>query len=167
MRQELDAFFMAPDGESYMALRKKIVMSDSYHPYSDELETVAQLYEQEKYEDAQKLLVTSMENLLLSPRAHQLLAMTYTALGNENGAHMEKLVAQTFMEAFLMTGNGTQDKPFLVVRVSDEHDIIDHFNKQVSHQQVLQIGDRHLDHIVCTDGSEYWFDVTDAYNQLA
>ncbi|MEZ6057487.1 MAG: DUF4919 domain-containing protein [Planctomycetaceae bacterium] len=167
MRDELIQFIQSPDRDSYLAFRRKIIESNSYEPYSDEIDTAGELYEQEKIEEARETLQSAMPNLMLSPRAHQLLGFLHHKLGNEQAAQMEMMIGHACTEGILASGDGSKDRPFIVSRTSDEHDVIDHLGKQLKQQSLSHSGDSHLDLIECTDGSEYWFDITDAYNQLS
>lgn len=80
---------------------------------------------------------------------------------------MELMTGNACIEGILASGDGSQERPFVVTRTSDEHDVIDYLAKQPKRQSLTHNGSSHLDLIECTDGTEYWFDITDAYKQLA
>jgi hypothetical protein len=107
-----------------------------------------------------------MGNLMLSPRAHQLLGFLHHKLGDEQRANMEMMIGIVCVEGILTTGDGSQESPYLVLRTSDEYDVLEHFEKQLQQQSLLHRDGRNFDRIECTDGTTYWFDITDAYNQL-
>lgn len=167
MREELIQFIQSPDRDSYLAFRAKLVASDGYEPYSDEIHTAGELYEQQKIDDARKTIQKAMGNLILSPRAHQFLGFLHHKLGNEQAAQMEMMIGHACIEGILATGDGSANNPYIVSRTSDEHDVIEYLDKQLKQQSLTLKDDKHLDLIQCTDGSEYWFDITDAYNQLS
>ena len=79
---------------------------------------------------------------------------------------MEAFVAATCCEGILTTGEGSKSQPYLVLRTSDEHDIVRYLDKKFAGQALVHDGDRHLDHVRCDDDFEIWFDITDAYNKL-
>lgn len=167
MSEELINFIQSPDRESYLTLRETVISSDKYEPYSDELDTACELLEQEKFEDASDTIQNAMSNLLLSPRAHQLLGFIHYKLGNEKAAQIEMMIGFTCIDGILATGDGSTGTPYIVVRTSDEHDVIEHLEKQFKQQSLIHRDGRLLDLIECTDGSKYWFDITDAYNHMA
>jgi hypothetical protein len=166
MREELLRFIETPDRETFLAFRAKIIASAAYQPYSDEFDTVGELLEKQKFQEAQEILRQAMGNLMLSPRAHQLLGFLHHKLGDEQRANMEMMIGIVCVEGILTTGDGSQESPYLVLRTSDEYDVLEHFEKQLQQQSLLHRDDRHFDRIECTDGTTYWFDITDAYNQL-
>ena len=167
MREELVQFIQSPSRETYLAFREKVISSDEYQPYSDEVDRAGKLYAEEKLEEARDAIQGGMRNLILSPRAHQLLGLLNHKLGDEKSAQMEMMIGYACLEGIFATGDGSSEKPYIVVRTSDEHDIIEHFEKELKQQSLVRSGDKHLDRIECTDGSEYWFDITDAYNHLS
>lgn len=167
MHEELIDFVQSLDRDSYLAFREKVIALDSYEPYSDELDTAAELCEQGKWEDARDLVQNAMGHLILSSRAHRVLSFLHHKLGDDQAAQFESMIAHCCLIGILATGDGSVDDPFIVVRTSDEHDLIEHLGKQLEQQSLMHQGDRHLDVIKCIDGTEYWFDITVAYNQLS
>ena len=80
---------------------------------------------------------------------------------------MEMMIGDACIEGILATGDGSEGNPYIVIRTSDEHDVIEHLEKQLKQQSLMPKDDKHFDRIECTDGSKYWFDITDAYNHMA
>ncbi len=167
MREELIEFIESPDRETYLAFRQKIISSDEYQPYSDEIVTAGELYEEGKFEEASEVIHDAMLNLVLSPQAHQFLAFLHHKLGNEQAAEMEMMIGQACLEGILATGDGSAEQPYIVVRTSDEHDVIEYLDQELKRQSLTHRGDKHLDRIECMDGDEYWFDITDAYEHMS
>lgn len=167
MKEQFANFIESPNRQSYLALRETIVNSDDYQPYSaDAFESAERLYEQQELDQAREVLIAAMPNLLLSPRAHLMLSFLYSKQGDERSSQMELMLASACIDGILATGDGSAQSPYLVTRISDEYDVLDHFDKQLASQALRQSDDQHLDVIRCTDGSEIWFDISDAYNQL-
>jgi len=167
MREEFVQFVESPGRETYLAFREKIIASDAYQPYSDELNTAGELYEQGKVKEAQEALQEAMPNLMLSARAHQLLGFLNHKLGDEQAAEAEMMMASACIAGILETGDGSENNPYLVVRTSDEYDVIECMEKDVERQSLIEKDDKRFDVLRCTDGSEYWFDITDPYNQIS
>jgi hypothetical protein len=166
VNQQLRDFFQSPSRETYLALRELIISSDAYDPYSDEVEAAGALCEYKKTEEARDAMQKAMGNLMLSPRAHYLLGFLHSKLGNDQAAQMECAIAQACIEGILSTGDGTPHNPFIVVRTSDEYDVLEHFGKEMKKQALSEAGDKHFDVIECKDGAEFWFDISDAIGQL-
>ncbi len=160
-------FIQTPNRDNYLAMRSQLVASEQYEPYSDEFDQAVELSEQLKTVDAKQVLQKAMPNLVLSPRAHQLLGFLCHKLGDENSAQLEMAIAHACIEGILSTGDGTEGKPFLIARTSDEYDLVEHLDKELQNQSLRHEGNRHFDVVECSDGSKYWFDITDAYNSLS
>lgn len=79
---------------------------------------------------------------------------------------MEYQIGQICIDCILSTGDGSKDQPYLVLRTSDEYDVLEHLDKKVKQQSLTGNGEKRFDVLECEDGSEYWFDVTDALNSL-
>ncbi|MEO1529579.1 MAG: DUF4919 domain-containing protein [Planctomycetota bacterium] len=167
MREQLIEFIQSPSRDSYLAIRREIIGSDVYEPYSDEINTASELYTQEKVEQARKTIQNGMPNLMLSPRAHRFLGFLHHKLGDSHAAQVEMMIGDACVEGILSSGDGSQERPFIVTRTSDEHEVIEHLGKQLKQQSLTHDAGLHLDLLECTDNTEYWFDITDAYNQLA
>lgn len=167
MREQLIQFIQSPDRDTYLTFRAKLIAVDGFDPYSDEILLADELYEKQKIHEARDTIQNAMRNLMLSPRAHQMLAFLHRKLGDEHAAQMEMLIGQACIEGILASGDGSTNNPYIVVRTSDEYDVIESLGKQFKQQALTHKDDKHFDLIECTDGSEYWFDITDAYNQLS
>ncbi|MEQ8790199.1 MAG: DUF4919 domain-containing protein [Pirellulaceae bacterium] len=159
-------FIQSPDRDTYLAIRKAVLSSDDYDPYSDEMQTVGELLEDGRPDEAFQALAAAMPNLLLSPRAHLALAHIAEESGQGEKAKMEEFFAVSCCEGILATGAGTRENPFLVVRTSDEHDLLQYLEKTFTGQSLQEIDGRHFDVITCSDGSKLWFDISDTYAQL-
>ena len=160
------AFVENPDRESYLAVRGQLVQSPAYRPYSDEMDNANQLLEEGRFPEAVLTLRAAMPNLLLSPSAHQMLAYSYAKMEDEEAAAAETKAAMACLRGIQSTGDGTEQQPWLVVRTSDEYDVMATLQKRMQQQSLVNDNDLHLDRVECTDGSTLWFDVTDAFRQL-
>ena len=167
MKEAFKNFIDAPSRESYLYVRALVISSEEYQPYSDEFEAVEKLYEQEKVTEALETLRSAMPNLLLSPQAHFLASFLHSKTGNEQFAKTEMMISAACTQGILSTGDGTADQPYIVMRTTDEYDILKQFDKELETQSLTQVDGKHIDHMRCTDNSEYWFDISDAYNHLS
>lgn len=160
------AYLEKPKLDSFLAVRKQVLEHPSYAPYSEELEELSELVDAEDYEGVLLRLPSVLPNLMLSPRLHLMLAYTHRRLGDNESADMESAVARTCIEGILMTGRGTEEEPWLVLRTSDEYDVLMFIDQRVDEQELIEKNDRMLDRLTCESGKVLWFDITVAYERL-
>jgi hypothetical protein len=163
VKEEFFRFLHTPCCATFVAVLACVASSEKYNPLSDELERANEFLDAGKLDEARSLLRESMPNLLLSPGAHSMLAYIAEQVGDDQTAEMEGKLAATCAEGVLATGDGSNESPYLVLRISDEHDVIAYLGKEFESQSLVEDGERHLDRVRCTDGSELWFDVTQAF----
>jgi len=166
MQNEFEAFLKSPNRERYLQLFALVTSADDYDPYSDELASASDLLEAHKNEEARTVLGRAMPNLLLCPRAHLYLGYIARAAGDEGQADFENYVASACVEGILATGNGSQQQPYRVVRTSDEYDVVQYLDKTFQKQSLIDEAEQQFDRIRCTDGTEFWFDITTPYQRL-
>lgn len=166
MRDLFLKFIKSPNHESYMAIRNELISSEHYNPYSDEMNSIDELLDRGKLEEAREKLSSSMPNLLLSPCAYMKFSFIEEKLQNEENAEMEKYIAAICCEGIITTGDGTRSNPYIVVRPSDEYDVVQYIGKQVKRQSLIKDGEHYFDLIDCDDGSKLWFNVTDTIRNM-
>ncbi|MGK7924152.1 MAG: DUF4919 domain-containing protein [Spirulina sp.] len=166
MKELFDKFLELSDRESYLAVRTAIVSSKSYDPYSDEIDEIDELLSMGKLEEALQKLFASMPNLLLSPRAHLMRSCIAKQSNDEQVAQTASVIAATCYQGILATGDGSKDSPYIVVRITDEYDILQYLDKQIEMQSLYSDKKQHFDKFECKDGTEIWFDITDVHNKL-
>jgi hypothetical protein len=152
-----------PDRASYMAVRQAVLESPEYQPYSDELDRAEEMMDERKFAEARDCIQQGFPNLLLSPLAHLLLAAIAEELGDKKSEELEDFLATTCAEGILATGEGTQASPYLVVRTSDEYDLLDYLGKEPAEESQVREGERTYDRLTTTDAAVLWFDITEAY----
>lgn len=166
MQEKLIAFLTSPDRETYLAIRAEVIGSSRYAPYSQELNSAEQLFDAGEYMEARQRIAESMPNLLLSPRAHYLLCRIARALNDHKTADSELRIVAVCLAGILQTGDGSHERPYVVVRVDDEYDVI-HWGlrKERVGQSLIQEEEKCYDLLRLEDGSELWFDITDAFRK--
>jgi len=162
----LDAFLKEASREHFVALRKHVISHEKYSPYSTELKDIAKLVEKRTYAAAKQKAQAALPNLLLSPRLHKYLYVIAREEKDEKTANVERLFYLRSIEGILATGDGTKERPYLVTRTSDEYDVLWYLKKECKTQALSNADGRYLDMLTCKDGSEIWFDITDAFNTL-
>ena len=165
-RQQFFALIQNPSRETYLPVWQAVTSSPEYDPSSDDVSEVQQLFEEGKYEEARAKAFAVMGKWLLSPRLHLLVSLAARKLGDEQAAQMENIIASACAEGILGTGDGTEEKPYLVTSTGDEYDILQYLQKTLSVQALVHSGDRTLDRMTCTDGTVLHFDITAAYVRL-
>jgi hypothetical protein len=161
------AYIEAPSAEKLELLRKAIVASPEYAPYSERSKEIHQLLEAKKFEEAKTALLASFPNYLLSPGIHQMLAFVHHKLGDESSTQAELQLHQICLEAILSTGTGDEDHPYSVLHTEDEYDVIHHLGKKSQKQKLFRMLAGERDVHECEDGSEIWFDISAPYSVLA
>ena len=149
-----------PSVEIFLAVRQKVSESDRYLPYSNELDVLAANLCAEDPQAAIEYFWQTFPSLLLSPSAHMTLSKAYNSMGKENEAAFEKALAHQLIKSILATGKGTKKKPYAVMRVEDERDVLAALRKQPCPQFLMMGNKRVLDLLQCSDGSEVYFDIT-------
>jgi hypothetical protein len=167
MQETFVAFLTTPTLDTFGAIRNLVVKAANYDGYSEDLRKMEDAYQQKRFADVKTAFAEAQPNLLLSPAAHLLLSMTLREEGNEKASEMERFICFRCVDGIKLTGDGTQEKPFLVLRTSDEYDMLSTLDKQFASQHLIHADGRSFDKISCADGSEFWFDITEMMAAMA
>lgn len=164
MRQKTVFDFVAdPTKENFLKHRELIITNPDYDPYSDDLEIMEKLYENKEYD---KLNYYVTINVLLSPRAHFFKYISLKEIGNEKTAESIVFICHNILNCIEKTGDGTIENPYIVIRVSDEKDLLElRLSKKYTQQRLIQHEGKYLDVLTLEDDSELYFDITDAYKR--
>lgn len=105
-----------------------------------------------------EMLEGLMPGALLSPGVHARLGMAHAELGDEAAARREDTFAQVAMSSALSTGDGSAGRPWRVLRVCDEYDLLGALEKETNGVRTQRAADgRMVDVHSCVDGSEVHF----------
>jgi hypothetical protein len=143
-------FVQQPNAETYRKLHALVTSQPSYDPYGNELNQVEEFLSRQDYAEAKKRLSDMMVTWLISPTVHMLAGFVAAKLGDTPAC----------MQGILATGDGTDNKPYLVSRVRDEYEVIRFLGKTSAAQAAVSHGNLFLDSHTCSDGSSIHFDVT-------
>lgn len=160
MKELLVAFLRKPSLETYRAIRDAVAGDESYDPYSRDLDGLDPLLQQEKHAEVLEAVARGMPNLLLSPRAHLLAGMAHRGMNQGEKADFEFAMAGMCLEGIRMTGDGSPEKPYLVLRISDEYDMLAADGKELQMQALTGRDGRSMDMLTLTDGTVLHFDIT-------
>lgn len=166
MQELLIAFIQTPTPETFHALRDAVAASDDYEPYDSYQDELYALLEQNQYAEARTLLRAKMIGWLLNPTIHMHMSYVCHKLGDEDSADAERYIGRAVINGLLSSGDGSRERPYLVMRTGDEYDLLAHLQKTAQGQELVQEPDRVLDHLVCADGSGLWFDISLPFGQL-
>jgi hypothetical protein len=151
--------------EGFQGLRQQVAASDRYAPYSNELDMLAATLCAGNPQAVIDHFWRSFPNLLLSPLAHLILSQAYLDLKKDNEAEGEKAMGHLILKSILTTGKGTKKRPYAVMRVEDERDVLSVLKKQAGAQFLMTDKSRVFDLLQCSDGSEVYFDITLMYGR--
>jgi len=166
MDELFSAFLDEPNQAHYLALRRAVVLSDEYDPYSGELDVMEKLLDDQRHEEVLAKGTAIVRTYLLSPRLHHMMRMAAEALGDERRAEAEKAICGLCFKGIIETGDGSPERPFLVTTTEDEYDLLGFLDKNPTSQALVEAKERRCDRFSCSDGTELWFDVTDQMKAL-
>ena len=161
-------FLQAPTLENFLRVRESVLADAEFDPYTNAVDGVPKMMEAGEFEQALEQLKHALfPHMVMSPSAHLNIAFILHKLGREKDAAFEHHISEMLLKAIELTGDGTEERPFLVTRTSDEYDYLFAHELEAKLQAMAKSGDRECDVITVADGQQLWFDVTDIRKVLA
>lgn len=78
----------------------------------------------EEFQEAHDLIREHMLlNYFMSPGIHLMLGFVLAKLGHEEESEFERFFGMRLMEGIESTGEGSEERPYLVTRSSDDYDL--------------------------------------------
>ena len=111
---------------------------------------------------ALRVLEALLPAALLSPSVHARQAVALRHLGREGEAARQTRIARASLAAIRSSGDGTAERPWSVLRVADEYDVLRDLGRRPVGQSLVGRDGRPLDRLVTDDGGELWFAVLGA-----
>jgi hypothetical protein len=142
------------------ALRDAVRRSPGFDPGLDVVDAVAPALGRGDHAEAASVVQRLMPGAFFSPSAHAALAAAHAGLGDDARARAERGLQALAIESIRSTGDGTRERPWSVLRISDQYDVLRADRRVPREQTLLVIGGRSLDRHVCEDGGEAWFEVS-------
>jgi hypothetical protein len=161
MQRQLAAFVERPCKATYLAARDAVLCESPLPLVTVEMAELDLLLEQEDYQALLDRLDTLPPSKILSPRIHFLAAEAASALGHVADVELERSLFVLTLQGLLATGDGTRANPYAVCHASDEHDVLAALDHEAAGQSLVEHEGRLCDVLICSDGREVWFDVTD------
>jgi hypothetical protein len=152
-------FLDSPSGPGFLRLREAMLATPGHDFASDALTGLSDLVDQGAYEAVPDKLAELMPDWLLSPRAHLLAAHAAQQDADADRAQFEQDFSQACLAGLLQSGDGSRSRPYRVTHVADEYDLLEALDKTSASQRRVGGEDGLFDLILCTDGSQLWFDI--------
>lgn len=159
----LERYLADPTPAALDEVRRVVRAAPTFDPGLTIGEVVGPLLARGAYAEAVGAVQGRMPGALLSPSAHAALATALDGVGRPEEAARERRLAAAAVAGLLATGDGTRARPWSVLRVGDEYDVLRALRRRPREQSVLEDGARLLDRHVCDDGREVFFDVTSLF----
>lgn len=156
----LGAHLADPTPETLEPLRDAVRAAPGFDPELRVRGRVDALLREGRFDDAVAALEETMPGSLLSPAAHAMLATALEHTGRAEGAARHARLARAALDGILATGDGTAERPWSVLRISDEYDVVDSLGTRPVSQGLLADATRRIDRIECEDGRTLHFDAT-------
>ncbi|MBC7854106.1 MAG: DUF4919 domain-containing protein [Pirellulaceae bacterium] len=160
MQSALRAFVAQPSRENYLAAREELLASSRRTLDAAELDSLSLLADANDVNGLTEALAHLPPIAALVPRVHYYAALAAEAKGDEQDLELERMLLVICLRAILMTGDGSEESPYVVVAASDELDLLDELDLSPASQSLVHRGDGIFDVIGCQDGSEIWFDAS-------
>ena len=142
------------------ALRDAVRRSPGFDPGLDVVHAVAPALARADHAEAASVVQRLMPGAFFSPSAHAALAAAHAGLGDDARARAERGLQVLAIESIRSTGDGTRERPWSVLRISDQYDLLRADHRTSRQQSLVAAAGGSLDRHVCDDGSEAWFDVS-------
>ena len=153
------AYLTAPTAASIHALRTAITAEPTYTAGAEHVAEASALVAAQRFDEAVACLSYWRRGAFFSPSTHRLLTEALRATGQAELADYEEQLSWHAIASLLESGDGSRIRPYLVLRVSDEYDVLEVLEKSSTRQAVEMEGGRVLDVFECEDGSEVWFEL--------
>ena len=168
MREQFIQFLQQPSPASFLKVREALFEQEDFDPYCSALDEVEAMMSEGKW---QMIVDTITRNLfpnhILSPGAHLNLGFSLHKLGKEKEAEAEQMISSLLFDCIKSTGDGTEERPYLVTSTSDEYDILMMDQLGFQGQALVERNGREYDVMTLEGGGQLWFDITEIRQILA
>ncbi len=162
LRDAFGAYLKQGTLESFLAAREVLLSLPSYDPWSTELAEFDRLLEREDWGGIHRTALGVLDNWMLTPYLHECLALAHRRLGDESLCALEAELAAACARGILMTGDGTAERPYLIVRPDDAYGAMLFDGKEWTYEREVSRAGRTLRALTDADGTEHWFELARA-----
>ena len=166
MQRQLAAFVEQPSKITFLAARDAVLRESPLTLFAAQIAELEHLLELEDYSSLLDRLESLPPAKVLSPRIHFLAAEAADACGDFADCELERCLFVITLQGLLATGDGTRANPYIICHASDAHDILAALGRQASRQTMVENEGRVCDVMLCSDGREIWFDITQTVGNL-
>lgn len=156
-RKVFDNWIREPGTARREALFNLIQAQENYTEGCDAARLAIPLLRDHRYAAALNELTAWMPGMFLNPGLHRLLALAHEGLDNPEQAETERWLAELALNTITSSGDGSRSRPWWVLRIADQYDVVRSLRTRVSIQRVEWQGQQLLDGLVTDDGRELWF----------
>lgn len=156
----VETYLRTPTAQALRDVHAEIVAGGNYDPELQVDRIAAPCVAEDRYDELRDRLMDLMPGAMLNARVHMFLADALERTGNARAARRERTLARMATRAILKSGDGSHERPWAVLHVQDETDVMAHLGHRSSHVRYESDGGRLLDLHQGDDGAEIWFDVT-------
>jgi hypothetical protein len=158
----LNAFLRERTLERYLAARDAMLVSRSYDPKSTVLPDIFRPLGRGLFHEVLAVATRAMPNWILNPGIHFVASQAFQELGEAERSESEAELGRALLGGLLLTGDGSPDRPYVVLRAADEYDVLASMGLRCRAHQVAYRNGRAFDALACDDGRDVWFDVSAA-----
>lgn len=158
----MNAFLRERTLDRYLAARDAMLVSRYYDPKSTVLPDIYRPLGRGLYHQVLALATEALGNWVLNPGIHFVISQAFHELGDKERAESEAEIGRVLLGGLLMTGDGTPERPYIVLRAADEYDVLASMGLRCRAHQVAYRNGRAFDALACDDGRDVWFDVSAA-----
>jgi len=161
MQRQLAAFVEQPCKATFLAARSAVLSRSPLPLVAAQIAELDRLLDQNEFEVLRDQIDALPASKILSPRIHFLAAEAAEALGDLEDVELERSLFVLTLQGLLTTGNGTRGSPYIVCHPTDEYDVVAALGHDAAGQSLVEHNGRLHDVLLCTNGREIWFDVTE------
>jgi hypothetical protein len=161
MQRQLAALVEQPSKQTFLAARDAVLRRSLLPLTATDLADLERLLDRGEHEAVLDRIDALPPAKVLSPRVHCLAAEAAAALGDEEDLELERALYVITLQGLLATGSGTPADPYVVCQATDEYDVAMALGHEPASQSLVEHESRLCDVLVCADGRELWFDVTE------
>jgi hypothetical protein len=160
MQRQFTQFVELPSRENYLAACRAVLRETPLPLTATDLAELVRLLDAGNSQEVLDRIDLLPPSKALSPRVHFLAAEAAESLGDFETGEVERFLFVLCLQGLLSTGDGTLAAPYIVCHATDEYDILEATQCEPARQSLVEHEGRMLDVITCSDGREFWFDVT-------
>lgn len=149
--------------DKFLKLRNIIINSEKYKPYNHLPQQMESLFEKEEFVEATQIFFSNWPTLTLSPRVHFVLSQISELNNNKEKVEFYRVAALVVLDLIIKSGDGTKKRPYSVLHVSDEYDVLWALKKERSEQKLIMDNGYVYDCFTTSDGEEIYFDIKDMF----